>query len=512
MEGSIDSVGRKQHKFTLEYLDDIMEVDCKLLEDVDRLQPGKPETLNFIETERSALQSFCLENEGKLRQLQERLRGKRSELESWIKQTFEVDDLEQQIYLLNAKRRFSEISGGEEPEKQRARLEKPKLRLKLQNTSNAIKEVEEEEGENGEKNSEARNLDNDEEDDDDVYTVNSEEKPKPAGRGAKNLGRMAKPQNDTNPNNQQQQQQQAVDLKPKVPNQVPIATFWNYVEQFFKRIDENDLKYLDDPTRIIDPTPFTIPPLGKHYLEQWRDQYGYHVNSFGGAGIRPLYTNNQVSLKDRLLSMLLELEDAKISLNGDDLSDEIEDTDTSFPSAQTIHTPKQVYSASLEERLKRDLVEAGFLDQSVAKLPIMNEDDQICAELRRLQARLRPLVTINQFRKKRVAKHVRERVLPCQELYSLIDEIDKQLAAVHAKHSKAGSRKRPTASGKKTLTSTDTQSDQNHVRLLKNRERLLEAFLGKIGTRHGYLFPDQTTMFDREAEARLAHQDDDLFI
>jgi len=51
------------------------------------------------------------------------------------------------------------------------------------------------------------------------------------GMGSKNLSRMNKPCEKT------------VDSKPKIPNQIPIHVFWNYVEPFFKSIDENDLRF-----------------------------------------------------------------------------------------------------------------------------------------------------------------------------------------------------------------------------------------------------------------------------
>ena len=69
--------------------------------------------------------------------------------------------------------------------------------------------------------------------------------------------------------------------KPRIPNQVPITTFWNYVEAFFKPIDEADIKYLDDPTMPVDATAFVIPPLGRRYETQWRELYGFIVQTKG---------------------------------------------------------------------------------------------------------------------------------------------------------------------------------------------------------------------------------------
>ncbi|KAK9766310.1 Transcriptional regulator, variant 2 [Basidiobolus ranarum] len=56
----------------------------------------------------------------------------------------------------------------------------------------------------------------------------------------------------------------------KVPNQVPIQTYWNYVEEYFREFTENDIQFLE--TKSERSEPFIIPPLGKHYLEKWKDE------------------------------------------------------------------------------------------------------------------------------------------------------------------------------------------------------------------------------------------------
>ena len=69
------------------------------------------------------------------------------------------------------------------------------------------------------------------------------------GRGSKNLSRMNRPA-------------ETPDHKPKIPNQTPINVFWNYIESYFKPIEESDLKFLDDhrpcdrPHAVHDPVPW----------------------------------------------------------------------------------------------------------------------------------------------------------------------------------------------------------------------------------------------------------------
>lgn len=95
--------------------------------------------------------------------------------------------------------------------------------------------------------------------------------PTPIGRGSKNLSRMMN-------------RPTTLEERPKIPNQTPINIFWAYIESYFKSIEETDLKFLDDPAKVIDPIPFTIPPLGRPYLEQWKELYGYSVDGGSGNG------------------------------------------------------------------------------------------------------------------------------------------------------------------------------------------------------------------------------------
>ena len=72
--------------------------------------------------------------------------------------------------------------------------------------------------------------------------------------------------------------------KIKPSQQIPITTFWNYVEPFFKPITEADLKALQEAP-AMDPAPYIIPPLGRHYREQWLDEDKQLMGAgVGGAG------------------------------------------------------------------------------------------------------------------------------------------------------------------------------------------------------------------------------------
>jgi hypothetical protein len=66
----------------------------------------------------------------------------------------------------------------------------------------------------------------------------------PGRKSSKDLGRGCRFQNGS------------AELKPTIPNQIPISTFWSH----FSRLS---LKYLDDPAKIFDPTPFHYSSIGQ---------------------------------------------------------------------------------------------------------------------------------------------------------------------------------------------------------------------------------------------------------
>ncbi len=450
LEGSGDSIGKKQRKMELE-LEPVSNVSTVDLSQFESLGPNTPESAKWITDNIQSLLSAFPELATSVQALKDHVEKTKTDIESWIKKAFEVDDLEQQIYLLNAKRRFSELSvdESERPGKQTRTVsseDKPKLRLKL--------------------NSEQQE------------TQQQQQQQQP-GRGSKNLGRMARPQPE------------APELKPKIPNQIPIGTFWNFVEQFFKRLDENDLKYLDDPAKIVDPIPFTIPQLGRPYLEQWRESYGYIGGGSGSyVGHRQLPpVTRAVSLKERLMSMLIE--ENQVDIEEFESEDQfMDDLFTEQPS-------------ELEERLRRDLAESGFIDLKLAGKDYQ-EDDEICAELRRLQSQLRLQTMLNQYRKKRLADYCRKHILPAQELYALVDEIDKQLVSVYQRAVKAN-KKRSSSAAKKTESSS-VNYHQEAARLIANREKLLESFGPCVGPRKEYLEPSESNimkLFDDKVEEKL---------
>lgn len=305
---------------------------------------------------------------------------------------------------------------------------------------------------------------------------------------------------------------------PKIANQVPITTFWSYIELFFKAIDEADLKYLDDPTMPIDAVPFVIPPLGRRYEQQWRDLYGFivqtHKRTHPTDGLHE-QTAYMPSLSERILSMLREehpLELHRIISNhtsDEDKEEEVdEQKDYSKPdlTKEDKRQPLAFDHIPLTDRLVIGLRQAGLQN-----LPLQakdyHEDDAICEELRACQVALREQLYINHFRKNRLAARIRKH-LPCQEYYAILLEIDKQIDSAFQRRLRAAKkRKRPAA---QTTVNEDIGGDEGGLttfdgdihRLVEDRNKLVRGFANVFPGQLEALLPQPSPLIDPQGERK----------
>lgn len=299
-------------------------------------------------------------------------------------------------------------------------------------------------------------------------------------------------------------------IKSKVPNQIPINVFWNYVEPFFKPIDEDDLKFLDDPSHVMDVAPFVIPPLGLHYEKIWYEQYGYVVpggDSSKRDASRPINDQqNQIQLRDRLLSALIDKE-AQFSDNFED--EEYGDEDV-------LMTPAPIAEneiVHLDDRLRSSLSELGFTDLTSSR--DYQENDEICVEMRSVQRQLREQIVINQYRKKRLAEFIRTK-LASQEFYSLIGDLDKQVDGIFQRRIKNAKKKKtapaskqlPIANDSNSSLSTILSSSANEIpseatQCLENRRKLLDNFVEIVPGRIESLCPPNLIDFDAKVEETI---------
>lgn len=256
----------------------------------------------------------------------------------------------------------------------------------------------------------------------------------------------------------------------------------------------------------MDPTPFVIPPLGKPFLEQWRQQYGYVKSSGerGGLHLNHAIDHYKPSLKDRLLSLLV---DEGIPLPDGDVEMMEPEADTEAEAAESEYEGVVRHDyVHLDERIKQELVSMG-LEEFASVTADHQEDDQICAEMRLLQQQLQQQVAINYYRKRKLADLAKTK-LPAQEFYSLLSDLDKQLEQVYQKRSKSSKKSKkkggaptaPQSSGGETPLGV---APPEAVRLLENRAKLVAAFSPYIPKLSEYLASEKSRLVDAKEEAQI---------
>ncbi|KAI8100175.1 histone acetyltransferases subunit 3-domain-containing protein [Halteromyces radiatus] len=369
-----------------------------------------------------------------------------------------------------------------------------------------------------------------------------------------------------------------VRVKPK--DQVPILTFWTYLEPYFRPVTEEDRDFLLQ--KNDDSKPYLIPPLGQHYLETWAEEdrglpssrsqspvlgssssssrhdthdLGSDVGTSNGLGGLPSNINGQGgtsstssassahdrlkyfspsetltddylltedltcgTLTERLLSSLVTEDvgvDAAdiesyiasshddgtkgIDLHGigggdDDDGNDDDDDYTNSSEGRTIvelssRPPDEV--VDFEERLKRELRYAGlFGDDEVdwnAK-----EDDEICAELRKLSRELKEQVEINEFRKKRLLE-VTDRQLQYEQYRHVLDNLDSQVEQCYIKRFRTQKSKK-----RKTQTTPKSMLSENAVHAMEKRKTWIDA-LGGIFKDKNMVMP-QHSIYDTDPD------------
>lgn len=323
-------------------------------------------------------------------------------------------------------------------------------------------------------------------------------------RAAKNLSRMNAPASSSKttaasassvPQPQGQKDLSAI-KNTKVTNQIPINVFWNYIEAFFKPIDEDDLKFLDDSSHVLDVAPFTIPPLGSHYENIWYEQYGYVVP--GSEARRNSHAHSvepsPVPLRERLLSAL---NDKCASLESLQDCDGFEVADGSSHSYEQANPLTSIH---LNDRIKGSLQELGFVDMKSSR--DYREDDEICVEMRAVQKQLREQIVINQYRKRRLAEFIRSK-LAGQEFHALVGDIEKQIDSTFQRRIKNAKKKKKTTANATAAVDSAPEIPQEALQCLENRRKLLDSFADMVPSRVEVLNPNDHVDFDPQVEENI---------
>lgn len=300
----------------------------------------------------------------------------------------------------------------------------------------------------------------------------------------------------------------------KPPNQVQSTTFAAFLEPYFRLFNEEDLAFLQQRIvgnevvsygRTI--SPYLIPPLGPLYTDVWAEEDRHHHQhpSYNVTPAPKAVDPDQYIAAGRASEISdVSLESGKVAVGpltarlmsalmpedgGDDESTPMPPVVTQISPDSTPLSPesaaaaKQVMSsfAGLEERLMREFRYVGILDMNILRQDVKNrhqfklaidpsgdmggdsgddleldwnngaEDDEVCREMRELQAKLRAVTAKNQKYKRRLLPHVQEQ-MAWQEYTSILDDLDKQVDQTYLKRLRVPKSKKKKASSTPALS------------------------------------------------------------
>jgi len=231
--------------------------------------------------------------------------------------------------------------------------------------------------------------------------------------------------------------------KVKPQNQIPIATFFSYCDQFLRPMTEDDIKFLQESEDI---TPYmVIPPLGKHYLESWSEEDGDYKKKITNTnltaepgemskGIKQEDDTEFTPLVDRIFGCLIE--------------EDIVDVNAIVPDTPNKDEPYLQFGKLwpkpdipiIEDRIKQELYDLGILDDEKIDWEAQ-EDNEICSKIRELQQELREQVSINEKRKKKLLK-ISQDWIAYQQFNEVLEDQERQIEQAYTKRLKLSKKKK----------------------------------------------------------------------
>jgi len=235
----------------------------------------------------------------------------------------------------------------------------------------------------------------------------------------------------------------------------PNHNFWKEMDPFFVTFTQEDVRFCTPQTIDSEDPAFQIPPLGRHYSDEWDgeddDEYYETIRQLPRKEPPRIQENGVTNVTDRtpscgdltsrILAALIE-EDVVPSSVQNTFQEEVNIASfpesrvtalnltqlSHFPFGETydqglpLETPPTYdYShttmLSLEDRIKLELRSIGLLDDQ--DLDIDNnarEDDEICSELRKIQKDLKEQILSNNSIRSRVSALVAESMAKEEQL------------------------------------------------------------------------------------------------
>lgn len=253
-------------------------------------------------------------------------------------------------------------------------------------------------------------------------------------------------------------------VKGKTDHQIPINTFWTFIEPFFGPLTEEDFAFLRDDK--LEETLFLVPPVNNSPLSPMMKNLSFRI-------VALLLAEGQPTLPEPLP---VESEDEEAEKTQD-------------PYYQTECVP------DLQHRIFKEL--------SIIGLPMMkvapegqNIVDSSFKELKCSQYCLKAVHEVN-CRRKKMLSHFLESKMASQEYYSILDELDKQIEVAYTKKYKI-------AKKKKRNVPVDIEVECPEVlSLLAKRATLVDKYSSIILPRDQLSQPFSGSLIDGKAEEEI---------
>ncbi|KAI8975763.1 histone acetyltransferases subunit 3-domain-containing protein [Mycotypha africana] len=356
---------------------------------------------------------------------------------------------------------------------------------------------------------------------------------------------------------EQEDKEDFVRVKPK--EQIPITSFWTHMEPYFRNLTEEDRDYLKQKTEdekyyLLPPLGMHYSDrwaeedqeLGLAFMDSAATSLsiprnGFHKNSTSsndssnnnnGHNSDNNHSNNEEievefgTLTDRLIASLVKeniLSSDEEYENDEDINDDLEDEDEEKDDDPAGDEPKDTseYASVLtteiidkyqplsilqmkvdptaeivdfEERLKRELRYAGLLTDDDIDWKA-KEDDEICAELRKLSRSYKEQVKANEYRKKKLLEVV-DCQLQFEQYRQVLDTLDNQVEQGYLK------RFRPQKSKKRKGNGPKPTLSENTIYAMEKRKTWVDA-LGGIFCDKNMNMPQQSIYTDNNSDNAL---------
>ncbi|GAA5970153.1 hypothetical protein JCM11641_000291 [Rhodosporidiobolus odoratus] len=212
----------------------------------------------------------------------------------------------------------------------------------------------------------------------------------------------------------------------KPGQQIAHTTFQNWVDAYLRPFGEDDLAFL--AAKPEDIAPYLIPPLGKHFLDQWeaedaegpsaacRDSSHSHPNTSLEPPVLPRLrpdslTEDALAMENVFLGPLSERLMAALAVDENGYGASAVDGDDDLRATERGPVPPKLPmdAVDLEERIKRELRFIGILPEDEVDWSA-REDDEISSSLRACQRLLHQQTELNEARKAALMSLVKDRM------------------------------------------------------------------------------------------------------